>query len=319
MAHIIYPYEPDQHHLFPASPRDRIPEGHLASFVSDKVDELNLGSYYANYGKRATGRGSLAYDPRMLSKVLIYSYCVGVFSSRKIAAGIDDLVAPRFLAAGNPPGHRTIARFRRENSARFAEIFQQVVKVAQGADLVEMGALAVDGSRVKAKAGKHKAMSYGRMKPEERRLKREIDAIINRANDIDDAEDEQFGPDFRGNELPAELQNRETRKARIRAAIKELEEGEAEADAESGRGQGRSAKLERPNGTPPDSAQYNFTDPESRNMRAATVGYEQCFNTRVAVDAKQQVHRRCRRDAVRSGSAARIRPVIGASADYPRA
>ena len=289
MAQTFHPYEPDQHHLFPASPRDWMPEGHLAFFVSDTVDELNLESFYAKYRKRATGRGNLAYEPRMLLKVLIYSYCVGVFSSRKIAAGIDDLVALRFLVAGNRPGHRTIARFRRENSAQFAGIFQQVVRVAQAAGLVEMGTLAVDGSRVKANASKHKAMSYGRMKSEERRLKREIDSIINRANDIDDAEDEQFGPDFRGDELPAELQNRETRKARIRAAIQELKEKQAEEDAESGRGQGRVAKLKRPNGTPPDSAQYNFTDPESRIMKTATGGYEQCFNTQVAVDAKEQI------------------------------
>ena len=225
----------------------------------------------------------------MLLKVLIYSYSVGVFSSRKIAAGIDELVALRFLAAGNRPGHRTVARFRRDNIERFAEVFRQVVQVARSAGLVDLGTLAIDGSKVKANASKRKAMSYERMKAEDKRLSGEIDRIIGFAKGIDAAEDEQFGPDFRGDELPAELQKRESRRAKIREAVEELKREQAEKDAESGRGQGRKKKMKRPNGTPPDNAQYNFTDPESRIMKTSTGGYEQCFNGQVAVDSKEQI------------------------------
>lgn len=289
MGQIFHRYEPDQGHLFPPSPRDWMPEGHLAYFVSETVEELDLEGFYAKYRDRANDRGNLAYEPRMLLKVLVYGYSVGLFSSRKIAAGIDDLVALRYLAGGNRPGHRTIARFRRENAERFAEIFGQIVKVAQSAGLVELGTLAIDGSRVKANASKHKAMSYGRMKSEDKRLRKEIARIIDLAEEIDTAEDEQFGPDFRGDELPAELQSRESRRAKIRAAIGELKKEQAEKDAASGRGQGRTKKMKRPNGTPPDGAQYNFTDPESRIMKTSSGGYEQCYNAQVAVDSKQQI------------------------------
>lgn len=289
MGQIFYPYEPDQQHLFPPSPRDWMADGHLAYFVSDTVDELDLRAFYAKFKSRTTDRGSLAYEPRMLLKVLIYSYSVGIFSSRRIAAGMDDLVALRFLAAGNRPSHRTIARFRRGNIALFNDVFRQVVQVAQEAGLVEMGTLAVDGSRVKANASKHKAMTYARMKSEEARLEKEIEKITDMAEGIDAAEDEEFGPDFRGDELPAELQRRETRKARIREAIEALKEKQAQEDTASGRGQGRRKKMKRPNGTPPDDAQHNFTDPESRIMKTSTGGYEQCFNSQIAVDAKAQI------------------------------
>lgn len=289
MGQPFHPYDPDQPHLFPPSPRDWMPEGHLAFFVSDTVDELNLDRFYAKYKERKNDRGNRAYEPRMLLKVLVYSYSVGVFSSRKIAAGIDDLVALRYLAAGNSPGHRTIARFRRDNIGLFEDVFRQVVQIAQEAGLVEMGTLAVDGSRVRANASKHKAMSYGRMKSEDDRLRKEIRKITDMAEGIDAAEDEEFGPDFRGDELPAELQKRETRKARIRAAIAALKEKQAAKDEASGRGQGRTKKMKRPNGTPPDDAQYNFTDPESRIMKTSTGGFEQCFNTQIAVDAKAQI------------------------------
>jgi transposase len=206
MGQIFHPYDPDQGYLFPAAPRDWMPEGHLAFFISDTIDELDLDPFYAPYRGRPNDRGNLAYEPRMLLKVLIFSYSQGIFSSRKIAAGIEDLVALRYLAAGNQPGHRTIARFRKDNAQHFALVFAQIVKVAQAAGLVGMGTLAIDGSRVRANASKHKAMTYARMKEADKRLSKEIDGILARADDIDEAEDAEFGPDFRGDELPAELQ-----------------------------------------------------------------------------------------------------------------
>jgi len=289
MGQIFHPYDPDQGYLFPAAPRDWMPEGHLAFFISDTIDELDLEVFYAPYRNRPNDRGNLAYEPRMLLKVLIFSYSQGIFSSRKIAAGIENLVALRYLAAGNQPGHRTIARFRKDNAKHFAQVFAQIVKVAQAAGLVGMGTLAIDGSRVRANASKHKAMSYARMKEADKRLSKEIEGILARADGIDEAEDAEFGPDFRGDELPAELQRRETRRARIRQALRELEAEQAKKDEASGRGKGRTKKMKRPNGTPKDDAQHNFTDPESRIMKTSSGGYEQCFNAQIAVDDEAQI------------------------------
>lgn len=288
MGQVFHPYDPEQGHLFPPSPRDWMEEGHLAFFISDTVDELDLRALYAKFRRRRNDRGNLAYEPRMLLKVLVYSYSIGLVSSRKIAAGIDDLVALRYLAAGNRPGHRTIARFRRDNAEHFADLFRQIVEIAQQAGMVELGTLGIDGSRVKANASKHKAMSYGRMKAEDKRLRDEIKRIIDLAEGVDAQEDEEFGPDFRGDELPKELRDRQSRKAKIREAIEALKKKQAEEDEASGRGKaGR--KMKRRNGTPPESAQYNFTDPESRIMKTATGGFEQCFNAQVAVDDCEQI------------------------------
>jgi transposase len=294
MGQIFEPYDPDQPSLFPPSPADWLPEGHLAYFVAETVEELDLRGFLTKYADRDDGRGSLAYHPRMLLKVLIYAYAVGIFSSRKIAQNVDDLVALRYLAGGNRPSHRTIARFRQDNVERFETIFVDVVRVARRAGLVKLGEVAIDGTKIHANASKHKAMSYGRMKTEEAKLRSEIRKITNMANGLDLAEDQEFGPDFRGDELPAELQRRTERKAKIRAAMKELEEEQAREDAEEKRGEkyaasGCGPELQRPNGTPPDDKQYNFTDPESRIMLTGRKSFEQCFNAQAAVDSKQQI------------------------------
>jgi len=294
MGQIFEPYDPDQPSLFPPSPGDWLPEGHLAYFIAETVEELDLRAFVAKYADRDDGRGSLAYHPRMLLKVLIYSYAVGIFSSRKIAQNIDDLVALRYLAGGNRPSHRTIARFRQDNVDRFEKIFVDVVRIARVAGLVKLGDVAIDGTKLQANASKHKAMSYGRMKTEEAKLRSEIRKITDMARGIDAAEDKEFGPDFRGDELPAELQRRTERKAKIRAAMKELEEEQAREDAEKKRGEkheasGRGPELKRPNGTPPDDKQRNFTDPESRIMMTGRKSFEQCFNAQAAVDAKEQI------------------------------
>ena len=294
MGQIFEPYAPDQALLFPPSPRDWLPEGHLAFFISDTVEQLDLSALYRKYEQREDGRGRCAYEPRLMLKILIYAYCTGLFSSRKIAAGVEDRVALRYLAAGYAPSHRTIARFRHESLAAFRSLFVQVVQIAGEAGLVKMGTIAVDGSRIHANASKHKAMSYGRMKTEEQRLRREIKAITALAREADQAEDAEFGPDFRGDELPAELARRATRLATIRAAKQRLEDAQAAEDDAQGRGQrredgGRERQLERPHGIPPDTKQDNFTDPESRIMKTSSGGFEQCFNTQIAVDAHEQI------------------------------
>ncbi len=288
MEAIFEPYEPDQVHLLPPSPRDWLSEGHLSHFISDTVDQLDLALFLKKYADRASGQGQKAYHPAMMLKVLVYAYCVGIFSSRKIMAALQELVPLRFLAAGNYPGHRTIARFREQNLAHFRSAFVEVVRIAREAGLVAMGTLAVDGSRVKANASKHKAMSYKRMKAAEKKLRAEIRKITRMAHQIDAAEDAEFGPDFRGDELPEELKRRQDRLAKIQAAKRRLEAEQEEEDRRTGRGE-KGRDLKRPQGVPPDDQQANFTDPDSRIMNTGGKSFEQCYNAQSAVDETNRI------------------------------
>ena len=289
MGQVFYPYEPEQALLLPQAVSEWVPEGHLAHFIADSVEQLDLRALYQRYQEREDGRGQLAYEPRLMLKVLIYAYATGIFSSRKIARAIDDLVPMRFLAAGNRPSHRTIARFREENLKEFGALFVQVVRIARAAGLASMGTLAVDGSKLKANASRHKAMSYGRMKEAQKKLQGEIERIVEMAQATDAREDEELGLDFRGDELPEELQRRETRLAKIREAMKRLEQEQATQDQATGRGQQRPGRLKRPNGVPPDDKQSNFTDPESGIMKTGKGNFEQSYNAQIAVDADKQL------------------------------
>jgi hypothetical protein len=198
------------------------------------------------------------------------------------------------LAAGNFPAHRTIAEFRRQHLAAFEALFVQVVRIAREAGVVQLGALAVDGSKVHANASKHKAMSYGRMREEETRLREQIAALTAQAEASDTAEDAAHGPDVRGDELPAELRRREERLATIAAAKARLEARQAKEDRQKGRtpDDGRKSRGTRPFardfGVPPDAAQDNFTDPESRIMKTSQ-GFDQCYNGQIAVDEASQM------------------------------
>ena len=288
MEAIFEPYEPDQVHLLPPSPSDWLGEGHLVHFIADTVDQLDLSPFMERYAGRTSCKGQKAYHPSMMLKVLIYSYCVGIFSSRKIMTALSELVPLRFLAAGNFPGHRTIARFREQNLAHFRAAFVEVVRIAQEAGLVTMGTLAVDGSRVKANASKHKAMSYKRMNEAERKLQAEIEKITRMAQQIDEAEDAEFGPDFRGDELPEELKRREDRLKKIQEAKRRLEAEQEKEDLRTGRGE-KGRALKRPRGVPPDDKQSNFTDPDSRIMNTGGKGFEQCYNAQSAVDDAQRI------------------------------
>jgi len=290
MAQIFHPYAPEQSLLLPPSLRDWLPDDHLAHFVSDTVDELDLSAFMHKYEQREDGRGHLAYHPALMLKVLIYAYSVGIFSSRRIAGAIEDQVALRYLTAGNFPSHRTIARFRLEHLDRFQALFVEVVRIAQASGMVKLGTLAVDGTKVKANASKHKAMSYGRMRAEEKKLRDEIRRITDLARRVDEAEDLEFGPDFRGDELPQELRRREDRLRVIREAKKRLEQAQAEEDERSGRGKsGRGPKPKRKSGVPPDKKQTNFTDPESGIMKASNGAFEQSYNGQIAVDSAEQI------------------------------
>ena len=285
------PCAPDQSLLFPPSPRDWLPEGHLAFFIADTVAALNLEPFYAAY--EGDGRRNSPFDPQMMVTVLLYAYATGTFSSRRIARKLEEDVAYRLLAAGNFPAHRTVADFRQQHLAAFHAVFVQVVQIAREAGVVHLGALAVDGSKVKANASKHKAMSYGRMRHEEQRLRAEIAALLTQANAVDVAEDAAHGPDVRGDELPAELQRREERLAKIAAAKARLEARQADADRQRGRtpDDGRKSRrrpFARDFGVPPDDAQDNFTDPESRIMKTSQ-GFDQCYNGQIAVDEATQL------------------------------
>lgn len=300
MAGFYRAYEPDQGGLFPVSPRDWLPEGHLAFFVSETVDQLDLRELESAY--REEGKGALAYHPGMMLKVLLYAYSTGVFSSRKIARALEESVPFRYLAAGTFPNHRTICRFRERHLAAFEELFVQVVQIAGESGLVKMGTLAIDGTKVKANASKHKAMSYERMLAEEKRLRREIRDLTERSKREDRVDDEAYGPDFRGDELPEELQRRESRRKTIRAARKRLEARKAKeaaaADSAQDRAKPRSkAKSKKkpgrprkhPPGKPKPKDQENFTDPDSRIMKTGCKGFQQSYNAQVAVEDTAQI------------------------------
>lgn len=297
MTRPFRPYNPDQTLLLPPSLRDWVPEGDLSHFISDAVEVLDLSKFYERY--RDDGTGCVPYEPRMMVKVLVYAYCVGVFSSRKIAQRIERDVSFRMLAADNYPDHRTLNTFRLENLENFEGLFVQVVQMAQEAGLVKLGTIGIDGSKVKANASKRKAMSYGRMKKEEERLKREIHGLSKRAQQEDTSEDELYGEEFRGDELPEELQRRESRVQKIQEAKARLEARQREEDRKSGRKpgdhkpenrKGRKGKnLKREFGVPEDKKQDNFTDPESRIMKTSTQGFQQCYNAQVAVDEEERL------------------------------
>lgn len=278
MAKTYRPYVPEQDLLLPPSLREWLPEGHLAFFVSDLIDQLDLSAITRVYEDEE--RGFPPYHPVMLTKVLVYAYCVGVFSSRRIQRRLVEDVAFRVLAAGNQPDFRTIADFRKTHLTALKGFFEQVLRLARELGAPRVGRVALDGSKIKANASKHKAMSYGRMREKQRQLRAEVTELLAQAEAADAAEDAEYGPDQRGDELPPELQRRESRIKRIREAKRALE---ARAKAEAAAA-GKSESSVKPDA----KAQYNFTDPESRIMKGPD-GFVQAYNVQVAVDALQLI------------------------------
>ena len=293
MSTTFRPYAPDQSLLLPPDVREWLPEGHLAHHISDLVDDLDLTAFYAPY--EGDGRRNAPYEPRMMVKVLLYAYATGVFSSRRVARRLEEDVAFRVLAAGNFPQHRTLCEFRRRHLEDFQALFVEVVRLAQELGLARLGKLSIDGTKVRANASKRKAMSYDRMQEEEQRLESEIEALLRKADAVDEAEDTRLGAEVRGDDLPAELHRREARLAAIRAAKARLEAKQRAADDARGRqpGQDRNPKGGRPYkrayGEPDEKAQSNFTDPESSIMKTSSEGFQQCYNAQAAVDAEHQL------------------------------
>ncbi len=294
MSTTYRPYEPDQLILLPVSLQEWLAQDHLAYFVSDAVDALDLSAFHARYA--GDGRRRQPYDPAMMVKVLVYAYASGVFSSRKIARGLEQDVALRVLGAGNFPAHRTIREFRQLHLSEFSALFVQVVQLAREAGLIKLGRIGIDGTKVRANASKHKAMSYGRMREREQQLKAEIAALSQQAERQDAAEDQAYGQDRRGDELPKELARREHRLQAIQAAKARLEERQREQDRRDGRRQDDEGNTRGPGGgvcqrafgVPQDKAQDNFTDPQSRIMKTAN-GFDPCYNAQAAVDEGSQL------------------------------
>jgi transposase len=273
MAKTFRTYLPEQNLLLPASLREWLPDDHLSYFVSDVVDQLDLSAIECVY--EGEERGQPPYHPRMMTKILVYGYCVGVFSSRRIQKRLVEDIAFRVLAAGNQPDYRTIADFRKLHLKALEELFEQMLRLTLETGTMKLGRVALDGSKVKAQASKHKAMSYGRTKETEKRLREEVRKLLNQAEATDKGEDSRYGRDRRGDELPEELQRRETRIARIREAKQALEERARE--------QARSEGKNPEEAQPTKKAQYNFTDPESRMLKGPD-GFVQGYNTQIAVE-----------------------------------
>jgi transposase len=278
MAKTYRPYLPDQDFLLPPSPNDWLPEDHLAYFVSDVVDQLDLSAIESVYEKEE--RGQPPYHPRMMTKVLIYGYCVGVFSSRRIQKRLVEDVAFRVLAAGNQPDFRTLSDFRKLHLEALQGLFDQVLQISLAAGKLKLGRVALDGSKVKANASKHKAMSYGRMPEIQKRLREEVKTLLQAAEAADAEEDSRYGGESGEEKVEAELARRENRLARIREAKKTLEE-RARVEAEKKDKLPETAKPEKKD-------QYNFTDPESRIMKGGD-GFVQGYNAQIAVEEDFQL------------------------------
>src|SRR3954464_6081249 len=279
----------DQNYLFPPSPHDWLPEGDLVYFLLDTVATLELTPIFAHYEREL--RGQPPFHPRMMVALLLYCYATGTRSSRKIMRRCQTDVACRVIVGNDIPDFRTISDFRKIHLARLEALFVEVLKLCALAGLAKVGTISLDGTKVKANASRHKAMSYDRMKSEEARLKEEIARLLADAQATDDAEDLRHGPDRHGDELPDELARRQSRLAKIQQARRLLEErarGEATEEAARRQAEGRS-----PPATPPTEAvpgpkdQINFTDPESRIMKASNKGWDQCGNAQAVANGHQ--------------------------------
>jgi transposase len=287
MAKIFRDWDIEQLMMFPPSVEDFVPKGHLVHFVRNTtLEALDLSAILNCYSEE---RGYPPYDPVMMTAVLLYAYCQGIYPSRRIAKACRERVDFMAVTAMQMPDFRTISDFRKRHLAALGELFVQVLRLCQEAGLVKLGHVALDGTKVKANASKHKAMSYGRMKKAEAELEAIVNDWFNKAEAADLRDDQEHGAELSGEELPDWVRDKQRRLEKIREARVRLE-AEAQA-AEKGEerktgGPGRPRKNEP--GTPKDSAQTNFTDPQSRIMKSHD-GFIQSYNAQAVVDADSQV------------------------------
>ena len=293
------PWEPQRYRQEAQSPDAKLPEGDVVFFLLDMVPKLDLRRFYTPYEDET--RGAPPFDPAMMVCLLLYAYCVGVFSSRKIAQACERNLAFVAIVGADRPDFRTISDFRKLHLEAFRDVFGQVLRVAGEAGLVKLGNVATDGTKIQGNASRHKAMSYGYMRKEADRVREDIEALVTQAHQHDAEDDAALGS-RRGDELPAELARREDRLATIEAAMRRLEaRAKAEADAERQRraeveaerqrlGTPRRGKAPKPvDETPDDKTQTNFTDPELQIMRTNNKGWEYCGNAQASVDAAHQI------------------------------
>ena len=293
-------YEPEQMYLLPVSMREWLPQDHLCYFVRDVVGQLDLSEIYRSYDNSQGGQPP--YHPVMMTSLLFYAYCVGVASSRKIEAKTYEDVAFRVLSADNHPDHDTISEFRHRHLKALAGLFVQVLRLCRQAGLVKLGHICLDGTKVRANASRHKAMSYARMEVRERELEEKVAELLGRAESVDAEEDRLYGKGVRGDELPEDLRYHESRLKKIKEAKAALEaearetaeekrcEIEAKERKRRGKKERRGRKARPPDAEPKPSAQRNFTDPESRMMLdSSSQAYVYGYNCQAAVDEESQV------------------------------
>jgi len=293
------PWNPDQQWLLPPSPRDWLPENDLIYFVVDVAAELDISAITTKY-EQGDGRGHPPYHPRMMVTLLLYAYCRGVFSSRRIMQACQERATFRVIVQEDVPDFRTISDFRKLHLQELEDLFVDVLRLCQKAGLVKLGHVALDGTKIKANASRHKAMSYERMQQEQKRLRKEIRQLLSQAETTDAEEDRRYGWNRRGDELPAELARRQTRLKRITKARKALEaeamaaaheefRRQQEEDRKRGQGPGGGQQRKPILAEPAPKAQYNFTDPETSIMKASNKGFDQCGNAQAVVDRDHQV------------------------------
>ena len=295
------PYQPNQLLLLPPDIRQWLPEDDLSYFIMDVVNELDLSAIYQSYDSSRGGQAPFA--PKMMTSLLLYAYCVGIPSSRKIEKATYYQIPFRVIAADQHPDHDTIAEFRKRHLKALSGLFVQALLLCRQVGLVKLGHVSLDGTKVKANASKHKAMSYGRMEKKAEELEGEVKRLLAEAQAVDDAEDARYGKDKRGDELPKELRFKQDRLRKIKEAMKSLDaDSKAEADVKREEIRLKEQTLEKegrkhkgkkpkdPGDKPEPKAQRNFTDPESRIMKdGASKSFEQAYNCQAAVDEESQI------------------------------
>jgi transposase len=298
MSKDFRPWKIDEAQLLPPSVQDYVPKDHLSRLIVSLVREsLDLSAITGSY---RSGLGQPPFDPRLMTALLLHGYASGIYSSRRIAKATVERADFMMMVAGDPPDFRTLSEFRRRHLEALGALFVQVLKLAEKAGLVKLGHVALDGTKIKANASKHKAMSYERMKKREAELQAEVERWLKAAEAADAEEDRLYG-DKRGDEMPAWISDKQQRLEKIRAAKAELEaEAKAAAEEEERRRQQaeqqRIAESRKKNGRTPapprrepdGKAQRNFTDPQSRILKTKD-GYIQGYNAQAAVDATAQI------------------------------
>jgi transposase len=297
MSNGYKPYSRDQAFLLPPCMKDWLPKGDLAYFIADLSETLDLSEFDRYYQAGKALSGQPPFHPRVMVALLLYAYALGAASSRKIARLCERDLGYRIVSADQQPNFRTISEFRRIHLKSLQGLFVQVLHLAREAGLVKLGHVALDGTKVKANASKHKAMSYARMCEREAQYAKEVAQLLKRAQETDEAEDREYGREVRGDELPEELQFREKRLAKIRAAKQALEEAAKEKARSEGKLDEQDAPIppkrgkppKTPPGTPEPKAQRNFTDPESPIMKMGDGSFDQAYNCQAAVDSVHQI------------------------------